>query len=39
MGQEIGENIQDPRKFMNKLNNLQLQMEKKEKKENYELKY
>jgi hypothetical protein len=37
MGQEIGENIQDPREFMNKLNNLQ--MEKKEKKENYELKY
>jgi len=37
MGQEIGENIQDPRKFMNKLNNLQ--MEKKEKKGNYELKY
>ena len=34
MGQEIGENIQDPRKFMNKLNNLQM-----EKKGNYELKY
>ena len=31
MGQEIGENIQDPREFMNKLNNLQL--EKKKKKE------